>query len=93
MYHTYIYRQNLCQQTIEVIAPNPHRFWVGMRASEQPMLCNTKHPLCGSSRVWPGLGPDVKNSFGFGLVKSTKGKKTTSLVFQPKHQTLVNTYR
>lgn len=51
MYHMYIYRQNLYQQTIEVIAPNPHRFWVGMHALEQPVLCNAEDLLLGLSRV------------------------------------------
>lgn len=90
MYHMYSQQTS----TKEVIAPKPHRFWVGMHTLEQPAHCNAKDLLLGLSKVKPGLGPDVKSFFGFRLVKFTKGKKKKkpSLVFQPEHQTLVKIY-
>lgn len=51
MHHMYIYRQNLSQQTTEVIAPNPPRLWVGMQALEQTALCNAKDLLLDLSKV------------------------------------------
>lgn len=49
MYH--MYSQTKFVSTKEVIAPKPHRLWVGMHTLEQPALCNAKDLLLGLSRV------------------------------------------